>query len=329
MCKMMVKIDEKDRKILYELDLNSRQPISHISKKLDIHENSVKYRIKKLEKLGVIYNYYTVIDSFKLGYLPVKFYLKFEFTTLKIEEEIINFFKQNKQTWWVASLDGRFDLAVHMLVKNFKSFSDFWDLTLEKFNEHISKEVFAQYFYLTSFEYSYLNDKNIIKERKNFTSINDGRIINIDNINYQILKLIAPNARINLSEIAVRLSLTPEAIMYRLKKLEMLNIIQGYRVNINLQKIGYKNFKVDIFLGDYKQRSNIIEYIKNNNNLVFICKSAGVSNLELGFHLLNNNHLFEIINDLRLRFPKAIKNYYYLRVSKQHKWEFMPKEKVN
>ncbi|MFX1503403.1 MAG: AsnC family transcriptional regulator, partial [Promethearchaeota archaeon] len=281
--------------------------------------------IKKLEKIGVINNYYTVIDSFKLGFFPVKFYLKFEFTSPKIEEEIINFFKNNNQTWWVASLEGRFDLAVHMFVKNFKLFSDIWDLTLEKFNDYIAEEIFAQYFYLTSFEYSYLSDKSVIKRRRNFTNTNDGSIVNIDDINLEILKLIAPNARMNLSEIAKKLSLTPEAVIYRLKKLEKINLIQGYRVNINLQKIGYKNFKVDIFLGDYKQRLKIIDYIKNNNNLVFICKSAGISHLELGFHLLDINKLLEIIDDLKIRFPKVIKNYYYLRVSKNHKWQFMPR----
>jgi DNA-binding Lrp family transcriptional regulator len=321
----MQKIDETDRKILYELDLNSRQPISQISKKTGIHENSIKYRIKKLEKLGVVENYYTVIDSLKLGYLPVKIYLKFEYNTPKIETEIIDFFIKNTHTWWVASLDGRFDLAVHMLVKNYKLFSDFWDVILEKFNDYIDNALFAQYFSLTSFEYSYLSGKDVINKRKKFTIINDGKTINIDNSNYMILKLIAPNARINLSELAEILSLTPEAIIYRIKKLEKLNIIQGYRVNINLYKIGYKNFKVDIFLGDYKKRNEIINYIRDNNNLVFICKSAGVSHLELGFHLVDINHLFEIINDLKIRFPKAIKNYHYLQVNKQHKWEFLPK----
>jgi DNA-binding Lrp family transcriptional regulator len=322
----MKEIDHKDRKILYELDLNSRQPISKISNKLNIHGNSIKYRIKKLEKNGIITNYYTVIDSFKLGYLPVKFYLKFKFTTLKIEEEIIEFFKQNKYTWWVASLEGRLDLAVHMLVDNFKLFSDFWDLTLEKYNNYIEEALFAQYFNLISFEYSYLSDKNVLK-RKKFVSINDGKNIKIDEVSFNILKLIAPNARKSLSDISEALNLTPEAVMYRIKKLEKLNIIQGYRVNLNLQKIGYKNFKVDIFLGDYQQRKKIIEYIKNNNNLVFICKSAGISHLELGFHLININNLFEIINDLKIKFPNAIKNYYYLFVSKQHKWEFLPKKK--
>jgi DNA-binding Lrp family transcriptional regulator len=321
----MQKIDETDRKILYELDLNSRQPISQISKKTDIHENSIKYRIKKLEKLGVINNYYTVIDSLKLGYLPVKIYLKFEYNTPKIEREIINFFTQNTQTWWIASLDGRFDLAVHLLVKNYKLFSDFWDVILEKFNNYIGEVLFAQYFSLTSFEYSYLSNKDFIEKRKNFTIVNDGKIIKIDDSNYRILKLIAPNARINLSKLAEILSLTPEAITYRLKQLEKLHIIQGYRVNIDLYKIGYKNFKVDIFLGDYKLRNEIIEYIKNNNNLVFICKSAGVSHLELGFHLVDINYLFDIINDLKIRFPRAIKNYYYLQVNKQHKWDFLPK----
>ena len=45
----MIKIDVKDRKILYELDTNSRQSIPQISKKVNLHKNAVHYRIKRLE----------------------------------------------------------------------------------------------------------------------------------------------------------------------------------------------------------------------------------------------------------------------------------------
>ena len=64
----MEKIDVKDRKILYELDFDSRQPFSKIGKKVGLHKNVVIYRIKRLQERGIIRNFYTVIDSFKLGY---------------------------------------------------------------------------------------------------------------------------------------------------------------------------------------------------------------------------------------------------------------------
>jgi len=50
----MLKVDLKDRKILYELDYDSRQSLSKIGKKVGLHKNVVLYRIKRLENLGII-----------------------------------------------------------------------------------------------------------------------------------------------------------------------------------------------------------------------------------------------------------------------------------
>ena len=58
----MVKIDLKDRKILYYLDLNSRQSFAEIGKKVGLSKNAITYRIKRLEKEGLINNYYTAIN---------------------------------------------------------------------------------------------------------------------------------------------------------------------------------------------------------------------------------------------------------------------------
>ena len=44
---MTLKIDLKDRKILYELDLNSRQSNSTLGKKVGLSKDIVNYRIKK------------------------------------------------------------------------------------------------------------------------------------------------------------------------------------------------------------------------------------------------------------------------------------------
>ena len=85
----MLKVDLKDRKILYELDYDSRQSLSKIGQKVGLHKNVVLYRIKRLENLGIISFYYTVIDSFKLGYSSFRVYLVLQNITPHIKSEIV------------------------------------------------------------------------------------------------------------------------------------------------------------------------------------------------------------------------------------------------
>jgi DNA-binding Lrp family transcriptional regulator len=55
--KNMEKLDVKDRKILYHLDLDSRQPFSQLGKKVGLSKDLVAYRVKKLHERGIIKNF--------------------------------------------------------------------------------------------------------------------------------------------------------------------------------------------------------------------------------------------------------------------------------
>jgi DNA-binding Lrp family transcriptional regulator len=50
------KLDLKDRKILYHLDLDSRQSFAQIDKKTGLHK-VVALRVKKLQEKGIIRNF--------------------------------------------------------------------------------------------------------------------------------------------------------------------------------------------------------------------------------------------------------------------------------
>ena len=71
----MDKVDLKDRKILYELDLDARQSLTQIGKKVGLKKDVVSYRINRLQEEGVIQNYWTAIDTFKLGYNVFRIYI--------------------------------------------------------------------------------------------------------------------------------------------------------------------------------------------------------------------------------------------------------------
>ena len=103
----MVKIDVKDRKIIYELSLNARQNNSTIGKKVGLSPQLVDYRIKRLEKMNVIKGYYTCIDISKIGYSAFKIYIKLQNLDEIREQEMINDLKNNPNITWVGTCDSR------------------------------------------------------------------------------------------------------------------------------------------------------------------------------------------------------------------------------
>ena len=63
----MADIDETDAKILEVLQDNCKVSYSSISDTIGVPESTVRYRIERLEKRGVISNYIALIDPRKVG----------------------------------------------------------------------------------------------------------------------------------------------------------------------------------------------------------------------------------------------------------------------
>ncbi|MBU0498070.1 MAG: AsnC family transcriptional regulator [Candidatus Thermoplasmatota archaeon] len=95
----MGNLDVKDRRILYELDIHTRQPITRIGKKVGLPKTSVAYHINKLQGLGIIRCFYTVIAAYKLGYTSVRVYLTFQYASLEKRKEILQYFIENTYTY--------------------------------------------------------------------------------------------------------------------------------------------------------------------------------------------------------------------------------------
>ena len=63
----MVTVDVKDRKILYQLDVNSRQSFRSIGRKVGLSKDAVFRRIKRLQEEGIIIRFITLFDYLRLG----------------------------------------------------------------------------------------------------------------------------------------------------------------------------------------------------------------------------------------------------------------------
>lgn len=60
----------------------------------------------------------------------------------------------------------------------------------------------------------------------------------MDNIDYQIIRLLQKNGRISVKKISEIINLTPPAVAERIRKLEDTGVIVGYRAIIDPKKFG-------------------------------------------------------------------------------------------
>ena len=121
----MSKIDLTDRKILHELEVNARIPISILAKKLRQSRDIVNYRIKRLEKDSVIKGYHAFIDASKLGYKIYRVYFKFYSIKKSDYNELVKLLVENSNVFWVAETDGFVDIVFGAWFRDSTEFNGF------------------------------------------------------------------------------------------------------------------------------------------------------------------------------------------------------------
>jgi len=259
-----IKLDKIDRKILYELDVDSRQTNSQISKKVGTSKEVVNYRINKLEEKGVIIRYSTIIDLFKIGYKKYKIYIKLRGASKEKKEEIGKYFFENKNTEWVIIGSGRWEVIANYFSRNEQEFDDEVQEFMNKYHEYIQEKATVTTLQISHATREYLGEKK--SPKKEYIEYNIERSAeSIDETDKQILHTIANNARMSIIEIAKLAKTTARIVQYRLKEMKRKKIILAYKVTINPAKIGKMLCKACFYLGaaDRKRIKEFMKYLHN------------------------------------------------------------------
>jgi DNA-binding Lrp family transcriptional regulator len=321
----MVKIDLKDRKILYELDLNCRESNTQIGKKVGLKKDVVSYHIKRLQDEGVIQNYWTAIDTFKFGYNVFRIYINFQYITSSLKEEIINYFVNYKNSWVVVTEKSEIDLDVVIWVKDIFEFYQFWEKTLDKYQDYFEKYVISIYIYAACYKKSFLlPDEHDKSDREMYEVFCGGKPVEIDEIDYKLLNELAINARAPLIELAEKLGLSSQTVNYRLNNLVKSGVIKAFRVNVDLSKLNLHRYKVDIYLKDHKLKKSVFNYLKDKPYVEYINLAIGWSDLEPEFVVKDMDEFLKILDEINSKFIGGIKKQSFFITEKFYKLRFLP-----
>ncbi|MCK4670097.1 MAG: Lrp/AsnC family transcriptional regulator [Nanoarchaeota archaeon] len=113
------KLDKKDKQIIRALFEDGRLSIAEISKKTQIRRDSVAYRLKKLQKEGVLTGFVPVLNPPSIGLPNISILLlRLKSTTEEEKQKFLKKLVANRYAVHIFGLIGKFDFYVSLVYKN-------------------------------------------------------------------------------------------------------------------------------------------------------------------------------------------------------------------
>lgn len=302
----MLKLDSLDYKILAELDRNSRQSVSAIAKKLRQGRDRIAYRIERFVSEGLIGNFEVVVDLYKLGYNYYKSYFRLEGNAPRIAA-LLNHLHKHSSVYWYSQCDGEWDLIVVMVARAPNDFYNSHLDLLSAFSDIILNFSAFTSVGVTIFSRTFSNGS----ERARFTCNNQYFEISYDQTDLDILRCLSVDSRKPNAQIAEEIKSSPNIVAYRIDRMESCGIIKGYRLGLRLEKLDMMLFKSQLFFKSYDLglREEFLRFCDSHPSLIYYIAQIGDCNIEIELELAGYQEYYKIMEEIRTKFSKLIKNF--------------------
>ena len=324
--KEQFKLDLKDRKILYQLDVNARQSASEIGRKVGLDKQVVAYRIHRLLEEGAITKFYAVYDTSKLGFTTYKILLRLQNTDTAKEQEIVQFIKNHPHVQFFMSCDGNFDLVFNVLARSAIELNDILTDFENKYGSFVAERQVMIMLLSSFFTREYLIGKKSSEQRKPIYFGSKPEEVKLDKDDYPILGQLGVDARMPLVEIAKKVGVSADTVRLRIRKMEKAQIIHNYLLLPDFSSLGYLSYKLLFSLHNLtKERENrLYEFCRQHPNIWFHSKSLGRWDLEVNLDVSSPQEFRGIMRDLKSDFSSIIKESATLQISAIHVFNFYP-----
>ena len=301
---MEIKLTKADKIILKNLEHNPRILEKKLAKKCNLSKDSIRYRINRLEKLGVIKGYGAFVDYVVLGYKSFKLYLRLNATSEQ-KQQMRKFLENEKSVFAIFEAHGNWDMAIAIFAKNRLDYHEFENKLLSKFGGIIGSKEFCLMMDGVIFDNNLIYDEKIIKEHRFWR----GSLIgNIDEKDKILLNELHKNSRESLANLSEKIGLSIDAVSKRIKKLDHKNVIQFYTTKIDYNLLGYETYKLFIYTKKYSNEieKQLFEFLKNQKNIMNIVRILGGWKLEVEFLVKEYSEFEKILSEMQKKFSDSI-----------------------
>lgn len=324
-------LDLKNRKILYILSQEARTPPSIIAKQVGLSKDAVKYRMRQLEKKGIIHNYITELDPYPLGYIGYELFLKFNIPPEE-EGKIADYFNSHPNIIWSCYLSGEWDYFAELACSTNPEFHSITKDLAERFGEQLVDYDFHMVggiYRISQMIYSIhdgkgINLKDIIPPTEFPAGVEQKHVL--DRTEKDILNVMSEHATLPVHRIAEEAGTTPEVVRYRLRKLRKEGIVLRTTAVINYELLGFDEYIVLIKLRNLTpEKEDVLRRkIQHNPGIKYAYRTLG---RPMMFALINTRTLPELeyfFKELRSECFDMIKTISFYHITKHERFTLFP-----
>jgi Lrp/AsnC family transcriptional regulator, leucine-responsive regulatory protein len=318
----MVDLDTVDRKILYELDRNSRISFVKLAKKLRISKERLRYRFIALKEKGIIKYLLPVMNVAAAGYMTYEIFMKLQNINPEIKNKMLNDFSKNKKIAWIGDIEGNFDIGIIVMVKNRMELSEFMNEINKNYANCISKKSIS-----INLRGDFLTRGYLIHQERKTIKLNSYvptiEPVELDDKDKKICILLAKDSRMSSLEIAKGLKVSVDTVIKRIKSLEK-NIIANYTLVLDNSKIGQTHYKLLLYLNNKSDEEKMISFCRMNNRVIAVIKTLAAWDYEIDIEVEKTEQLKEFTMELTKIYSYMVKDYDILQITNMIKYTFFP-----
>lgn len=288
------KLDVKDQKIINIIKSDARESFQQIAKKAMISHDAASYRIKRLEKLGVIEGYSLKLNYEILGYVKYRVLLQVlenkEITAMK------NYFIKKDAIIKAVCYSDHRDFMITILAKSLHEL----DEIITEINNKFSRIILDQ---------EILLEVKDLATEQNTKRLKDKVSLNVRDI--KIINCLLQNSRISLVELAEKTQIHINSLIMKIKSLQKRGVIEEFNTIFNFNKLGYNWYDILLLMrqfGKYEEEI-LTKYAKKNKNIVAIVRTIGEWNVVISILAKNPKDLHSYIKEIKTLLGNSIKDY--------------------
>lgn len=230
-------LKKRDKRLLYELCLDSRQPFTVLARKTRMSQQLVSYKIRALKQSGLVGFAYPIIDYSMFGLLRFHVHFRVNYRSIKKLQDLVSMIAGHANVVDVTSRGGKYDLMVTFMARNPSSFNK----TLRQMIEQ-NPDRLKNYMILTNVVSHVFPKKHLIGQEDNTTDTiigGDREPARISETEKKVLNLLVEDAGMRAVDISARAGINPRTAIAAVKRLRSAGIIKGFSSTLNLRTAGF------------------------------------------------------------------------------------------
>ncbi|MCM0624500.1 Lrp/AsnC family transcriptional regulator [Lysinibacillus sp. OL1_EC] len=120
----------------------------------------------------------------------------------------------------------------------------------------------------------------------------------LDNIDFQILRLLSENSRIQWKDLGKQIHMTGQAVGNRIKKLEDTGVIKAYTLLIDEMKLGLSYTAFVIIYMKTANHNLFINFVQERNEVLEVHRVSGEGCYHLKIKIKSQDQLNLFLNEL-------------------------------